>query len=286
VLTDGLTAMDRVQISGWMVAETRDTPYDGSATTANPLQERTRIRVYLLTGDIRLANRMGLQITVALPDVTRSAVVSTPATVFQFSETFRGLGDTSVIAWRRMMWGRWNAAINAGVSLPTGEAEMPRFQGTDDDSGSLVPASRLQRGTGTFDPIVGVSANRLVNRFFNQGFRAFVTGAARLPVAENEFGLRTGASWETSAGVSREVKWDQLVVIGRLSWLHREQDVFHGTPVLVGGGNWLAFAPSVSYTMDKLTLQTEFRLPLYRSLDNRQLDSSWTFQLGASWKLF
>jgi hypothetical protein len=44
--------------------------------------EQTRIRVYLLTGDIRLANRMGLQITVALPDVTRSAVVSTPASVF------------------------------------------------------------------------------------------------------------------------------------------------------------------------------------------------------------
>ena len=162
---------------------------------------------------------------------------------------------------------------------------MPRFAVLYDGSGSLVPASRLQRGTGTFDPIVGVSANRLVNRFFNQGFRTFVTGAARLPVADNEFGLRTGASWETSAGVSREVKWDQLV-LGRLSWLHREQDVFEGTPVLVGGGNWLAFAPSVSYTMNQLTLQSEIRLPLYRSLDNRQLDSSWTFQLGASWKVF
>ncbi len=286
MLTDGLTSMDRVQISGWLVAETRDTPYDGSTTTPNPLQEQTQIRVYLLTGDVRLAKRMGLQITVALPDVTRSATVQTPASVFQFSETFRGLGDTSVVAWRRVTWGKWNAAINGGVSLPTGEAEMPRFQGVDDDSDSLIPASRLQRGTGTFDPIVGVSANRLVNRFFNQGFRAFVTGAARLPVAENDFGLRTGASWETSAGVSREVKWEPLVVIGRLSWLHREQDVFQGTPVLVGGGNWLAFAPSVSYTMDKLTLQTEFRIPLYRSLDNRQLDSSFTFQLGASWKLF
>jgi hypothetical protein len=286
VLTDGLRPTDRVYVSGWLVAETRDTPYDGSATTDNALQERTGIRVYLLTGDVRLAERMGLQFTVALPDVTRSAVVQTPSSTFQFSETFRGLGDTSVIAWRRMMWGRWSAAVNGGVSLPTGETEMPRFRGIDGDSGSLIPASRLQRGTGTFDPIIGVSANRLVNRFFNQGFRAFVTSAARLPFAENEFGLRTGASFEIGGGASREVKWENLVVIGRLSWLHREQDVFEGTPVLVGGGDWLALAPAVSFTLDKLTLQSEFRLPLYRSLDNRQLDSSWTFQLGASWKLF
>ena len=48
MLTDGLTQGRRLQISGWLVAEDRDTPYDGSAETPNPLQERTRVRVYLL----------------------------------------------------------------------------------------------------------------------------------------------------------------------------------------------------------------------------------------------
>ena len=69
--------------------------------------------------------------------------------------------------------------------------------------------------------------------------RVFVSGAARVPLAENEYGLRTGASWEIGAGASREIKWHPLIAIGRVSWLHREQDVFQGTPVLVGGGNWL-----------------------------------------------
>ena len=105
-----------------------------------------------------------------------------------------------------------------------------------------------------------------------------------MPVAENEFGLRTGASWEIGAGASREVKWHGLVVIGRLSWLHRAQDVFEGMPVLVGGGDWLAFAPSASLTLgETITLQAEMKVPVYRSLDNRQLDASKSFQVGIVW---
>ena len=42
MLTDGM-AKGRVQISGWLIAEDRDTPYDGSKETANPLSERTRV---------------------------------------------------------------------------------------------------------------------------------------------------------------------------------------------------------------------------------------------------
>jgi len=64
VLTDGLTR-SRVQFSGWLVAEDRNTPYDGSAQTPNPLQERTRVRVYLLTADVRFTKMFGVQITSA-----------------------------------------------------------------------------------------------------------------------------------------------------------------------------------------------------------------------------
>ena len=106
-----------------------------------------------------------------------------------------------------------------------------------------------------------------------------MSAAARVPVRENEFGLRTGASWEASAGASREIRWHSLVAIGRLSWLHREQDVFEGVPVLVGGGDWLALAPGVAIGLGKCTIQAEINL-IYRSLANRQLDSSWQLQLG------
>lgn len=285
MLTDGL-AQKRVQISGWFLGENRDTPFDGSDRTPNPLQEQTRIRVWLLTADVRLARMFGVQVTATVPDVTRSAVVVRPTGTINFSETFRGVGDTSASAWRRYVTSTgWNITFNGGVSIPTGKTEQPRFR-TEFDDESLVPVSRLQRGTGTVDPIFGISANRVIARILPPGIRFFVNGAARVPVAENKFGLRTGASWETGAGASREIKWHSLVGIVRMSWLHRQQDVFEGTPVLVGGGNWLYLSPAVSYGLGPVTMQAEFKLPVYRSLANRQLDSSHSFQLGVVWTPF
>jgi hypothetical protein len=114
----------------------------------------------------------------------------------------------------------------------------------------------------------------------------FVSGAARVPVAENEHGLRTGASWEVGAGLSRELRWHWLVGIARVSWLHREQDVFESTPVLVGGGDWLYVTPAAAVNVGPATIQAEIKLPMYRSLANRQLDAARTLQVGIVWLLF
>jgi hypothetical protein len=284
VLTDGLST-GRLQLSGWFIGEDRDTPYDGSAPTPNPLQERTKIRVWLLTGDLRLTRQSGLHVTTAIPDVTRSAVVQSPASTFDFSETFRGIGDTSILLWHRSVSFGWNVTVNGGVSLPTGKAEKPRFRSELED-GSLVPVSRLQRGTGTFDPLVGVSANRVVLGLFPPGTRVFLNGAARLPISENEFGMRTGASWEIGGGGSREVGWHNVIAIGRLSWLHRQRDVYQGTPVLVGGGDWMLLTPAVAIALGHFTLQAEMRFPVHRSLANRQLDAAHVFQAGVVWAVF
>ena len=70
MLTDGVTT-GRVQAGVWLLAENRETPYDGSTETPNPLRERTTIRVLLLTGDIRLTKSLGLQLSATIPDVTR-----------------------------------------------------------------------------------------------------------------------------------------------------------------------------------------------------------------------
>ena len=74
MITDGLT-QGRVQLSGWFLGEDRDTPYDGGSETPNPLSERTRVRVWLLTADVRLRASSGLQVTTTVPDVRRSAFV-------------------------------------------------------------------------------------------------------------------------------------------------------------------------------------------------------------------
>lgn len=53
--------------------------------------------------------------------------------------------------------------------------------------------------------------------------------------------------------------------------------------MLVGGGHWLYVTPGIGLLIGKgINLQTDVKLPLYRSLANRQLDSHAVFQLGVS----
>jgi hypothetical protein len=107
-----------------------------------------------------------------------------------------------------------------------------------------------------------------------------------VPVADNAHGLRTGASWEAGVGAAREIWKDWFVLIGRVGWLHRNRDSFRGTPVLVGGGDWINVSPGVSATAGRFTLQAEARLPVHRSLDNRQLDSPKLLQAGLLVRVF
>jgi hypothetical protein len=276
-LTEGVTG-SRFKLGAWLVAEDRDDAYDGSTQVENPHRERTRIRVPLLTIDLRITDRFGVQAAATIPDVTRTAAIPRPTGTFNFRETFSGLGDTSVLGWYRLRpVRRWNVVVNVGASLPTGKTERPRFQQELQD-GSLVPTSRLQRGSGTFDPLFGASVDR---RF--QPFTVFASVAARAPLYENGEGLRTGASSEINGGVAREVGTHRVTAFGRLAWLHRQQDVFRGTPVLVGGGNWLYATPGVAVQVGKgINVQAEVKLPIHRSLANKQLDSPAIFQLGVS----
>jgi hypothetical protein len=162
-----------------------------------------------------------------------------------------------------------------GGSIPTGKTEEPRFRPELED-GSLVPMSRLQRGSGTVDPLFGAS----LTRKFSVG-TVFGSFAARTPLYENSDGLRTGGSSELNTGIAREFFTTRFSAFARVGWLHRAQDRFRGTPVLVGGGNWVHFSPGVAAQVGKgIQVQADVKLPVYRSLANKQLDSSAIFQFG------
>jgi hypothetical protein len=113
---------------------------------------------------------------------------------------------------------------------------------------------------------------------------AFGSVAARVPVYENRDGLRTGASWEVNGGVTRPLLGSsRLTGLARGGWLHRRQDVFQGTPVLVGGGHWFYLTPGIAAQVGRgINVQAEVKVPLYRSLANTQLDSPAIFQFGIS----
>jgi hypothetical protein len=276
-LTEGV-AGSRFRVGVWLVAEDRDHAYDGSSEVDNPLQERTRITVSLLTLDFRFTQRIGVQAAASVPDVTRTAVVPRASGPSAFSETFRGLGDTSVIGWYKLRPVRqWYTVLNVGASIPTGRTETPRFRSELQD-GSLVPLSRLQRGTGTVDPLVGAHHGRRVGKT-----TIFGSLAARVPVYDNDDGLKTGASAETNLGAARELGHHRLTGLVRIGWLHRRQDTYRGTRVLVGGGHWLYLTPGIGVLLGRaINVQAEVKIPLHRSLSNKQLDSSAIFQFGVS----
>jgi hypothetical protein len=138
--------------------------------------------------------------------------------------------------------------------------------------------SRLQRGSGTWDPLFGVVLERGA-----AGGRWVSSFAARTPLAESTEGLRTGSSWELGSGWAHTIRTHRIMGYARLDWLHRQQDVFEGTPVLVGGGNWLYVSPGAAVMIGKgVNVQAEVKLPIYRSLANRQLDSRAIYQFGVS----
>jgi hypothetical protein len=270
--------LGRLRLSLWVISEERNIVYDGSARQSNPLEEITSIRVPLATIDFRVTTRFGLQAATTVPLIARTGVVQRPTGSLEFRDEVRGLGDTIIGAWYRGgAPRRWSWTLNGGLSIPTGSTRTPRFR-AELEAGSLVPLSRLQRGSGTWDPIVGAAAEHPV-----AGGRWINSVAARLPLAANDDGLQTGSSWEVASGWAHTVRTSRVMAYGRADWLHREQDRFNGVPVLVGGGNWLFLSPGVAVMVGKgINVQAEARLPVYRRLTNRQLDSSAILQFGVS----
>lgn len=276
-MSDG-PMVGRFRVATWVVTERRGTVYDGSSRGENPLQEQTEITVPLLSLDFRVTPRFGVQASVAAPLIARTGVVPRATGAVSFRDEVRGLGDTVASAWyREKLPARWSWTLNGGFSLPTGSTRKPRFR-PELQNGSLVPMSRLQRGSGTLDPVFGVALEHPL-----QGGRLVTSLAARTPVAANDDGLRTGASWEAGSGWAHTLLTHRVMTYGRLDWLHREQDVFNGVPVLVGGGNWLYFTPGAGVMIGKgINVQADVKVPIYRQLANRQLDSRAIFQFGVS----
>ena len=276
-MSDG-PMLGRFRLSTFVVTERRTTVYEGSRREDNPLNEGTSITVPIVSVDFRVTQRFGIQGSTTIPLIARTGVVPRASGDLSFRDEVRGLGDTVVGGWyHRGSPTRWNWTINAALSLPTGATRAPRFR-SELENGSLVPLSRLQRGSGTVDPTFGVAAERPL-----YGGRWVSSFAARVPIAENDDGLRVGSSSELGTGWAHHVKTHRVMAFGRVDWLHRQQDVFNGTPVLVGGGHWLSVTPGLAILAGKgLNVQAEIKVPVYRELANRQLDSRATFQFGVS----
>ena len=267
----------RFRVSTWVSSERRNVVYDGSVRDTNPLNEQTSIAVPIFSVDARITPRLGVQVSTAIPVIVRTGTVQRPSGPFEFRDAVSGLGDTAAGVWYRRSLRGWTWTMSGAVSIPTGSVRKPTFRPELQD-GSLVPMSRLSRGSGTWDPLLGLAVEHQLG-----GGRWISSFAARLPFAENVEGLRTGVSWELGSGWAHTLATHRVMGYVRGDWLHRTQDTFEGTRVLVGGGHWVYASPGVAVMVGKgINVQAEVKVPIYRNLANRQLDSRAVFQFGVN----
>ena len=276
ILSDG-PMIGRLRVSTFVFNETRETVYDGSRREDNPLDERTSITVPIVMVDYRLATRV--QRAVVHRDPADCAHRRPASDDRRCRVPRRGAGRGRYHHRRvpRRVAATLELDNQRGIVVADGadtRATLPGRNGLK----APCPPFAVPAGSGTVDPTFGLALERPL-----YGGRWVNSLAARLPVADNADGLRVGASSELSSGWAHIIRTHRVMGYGRVDWLHRQQDVFQGTPVLVGGGDWLYLTPGLAVMVGKgVNVQADVKLPMYRNLSNRQLDSHLIWQFGIS----
>lgn len=91
--------------------------------------------------------------------------------------------------------GSWSLSASVGTSVPLGRTEANPFA-----LGRLgLPHHHIQFGTGTWDPMVSVSAMRRFGEFTLNA-----SGSAKVSLYENTHGYRAGARYGVALGTSRK----------------------------------------------------------------------------------
>ena len=112
------------------------------------------------------------------------------------NETLRGPGDQWLLLHGARGLGAWTVAARGGISIPLGRVEPNPFE----LGRRGLPHEHIQFGTGTWDPIAGVSAGR---RFGQVGF--VVHALARLVFGTNAHGYQAGDRFYASAALDRRI---------------------------------------------------------------------------------
>jgi hypothetical protein len=188
-----------------------------------------------------------------------------------------GPGDVEVSAkWRFFRevgpWFDRHAAVEVGVSLPTGESDLPG------DPGLPLPlAHRLTPGTGA----TGV----FVDLVYQQGQRRFVWGGDLLyrRNGKGEGDYRLGDLLRLTLDAEYVLfprvytrPGKEVFVLLEPSLVHRGDDEAAGTG-LPTGGTELLLAPGVQYiATEQMLVSLSVELPLWRDLDRLAAETEWT----------
>jgi hypothetical protein len=181
------------------------------------------------------------------------------------NETLDGPGDPWALVVASRPVGPWSVAARAGVSIPLGRTEENPFA----LGRRGLPHEHIQFGTGTWNPMFGLSVGRLFTRT-----SVIVSALARLPLYENGHGYRAGNRYDASLVADRRlgVRWR---VQAGLDLAHESAERWSG--VIEEEGNLgrtdlLAAAALVRQVGTVGALSLQVKVPLFTHAHGSQVD--------------
>jgi hypothetical protein len=284
--------------------EVKDRTYRGHGRVENDFRETLRISRTVATLRYGLTDDWSLEVGLSNP---RFAYALTPPGGSRTKRTFRGPGDSEVLVGRSFLLSEPDEAddlrlfpefddppvlgsavppdaedvrgprlsVWAGTSIPTGSAERPNPEVVTRD----VSVTNLQTGTGTFDPMLRARLDLPA-----LGVDWFAELGARVPVVENRYDYRTGASVGVVVG-GRVPLVEGLDAGLAVTWQDVDRDEFDGENVAVGGGRWIYVTPSIAWEIaERVTLDVSVRITAVRDVETKLVDSGRSVQVGLNWR--
>lgn len=204
-----------------------------------------------------------------------------------FRTRSRGLGDIEITGSYRLCRPeegndslRCRFSLDAGLSLPTGETDKR----DDTPAGNIKLPYPMQLGSGTFDPVLGIS--------YSSGLNAWKWGArakTKLRFGKNDEGYRWGHEhrlgvW-AETGLSRAIR-ASFQFDGRFRGnIHGKDSELNPAMIATArtdlrGGKRIDALFGLSSMLHGHRLSVQFGWPLYQDLDGPQLETDYRFMLG------
>lgn len=185
-------------------------------------------------------------------------------------EHLSGLSDvTALVEWKFDHESPWTFV--AGLQLPTGEDK-------ENPAPGVVPPSLLQLGSGTWDPILGVTWTAPIGPV-----DAWASAAALIPLGESDAGLEPGITGQLSVGGSLAVVEDLRLSFGL-------EDTMRGSDSLLGqrldntASTVIGATAGVAWRFaETWALGVQARVPFYYDMDGTQLVPGTLYEFAVDW---
>lgn len=189
--------------------------------------------------------------------------------VHHHNETLTGLGDPLVLGRAARSLGGFMVGVRAGVSVPLGRTEPDPFE-----LGDLgLPHEHSQFGTGTFAPILGLDAARLIH-----GVRLDAFALSIQSLYANSHGYRAGDRYAGGVGAASALGTKRFRFRATVEGQHETAETWHGI-VHTDEGNTgrtdiLAGVEATWRMTDDWHLGLSAKLPVYTHVQGGQVDTS------------